>query len=732
MSQRRRSADVEGSADEPAPAERRPLSIRLYEIATILPLVAYVVLEANLHPADFLDSHFAGPLLLEWVAAIIIVDLLPIPTSIGFPFSLSFPLQLSVALLYPTPVAASIAFLGASDWREFRREIPLMQGLWNRAQIAWSVVFESVVFESIATLGPKHPSPWWELGPAVLLAAIVGYSVNALLCAWYFHLRSGDRTIGILRDMHVGVFGEFVVSYMGLALFAVIVATTFMRIGPWSIAVFIAPLAFARQMFTRTQSLQVATDELAAKQRENEYQALHDALTDLPNRLLFQQKLRDTIASREDGSLVAVMLIDLDHFKEINDTLGHHFGDVLLQQIGPRLAGTLRSEDMMARLGGDEFGLVLPDLDDEATATRIAERILEELERPLAVETLQLDVSGSIGIALYPTHSEDVETLLRRADVAMYAAKESGSGYEVYSPSLDRNSPSRLTLIAQVRPAIENHEFELHYQPKVRLSDGKVEGVEALVRWEHPERGLVMPDDFIPMVERTVLLKPLTLYVINEALRQSRQWERQGLPLDVAVNLSPRSLLDPQLPDQVAGLLERWNVAPSRLTLELTESFLMADSGRSVGVLGRLSGVGIRLSIDDFGTGYSSLSHLKRLPLQEIKVDRSFVQHMRNDANDAMIVSATVELGRNLGLRVVAEGVEDASTFDALSRIRCDMAQGFELSQPLRATDLVRWLEERGGASILAALHHADESRRADPGDGSSRAETGRGHLQVV
>jgi diguanylate cyclase (GGDEF)-like protein len=714
VSDRRRSVDRPDGADARVEPRRGP-AIWLYELATIVPFAAYLTITARQHPDSFLD-----PMLLEWIAAIAVVDLLPIPTSVGFPFSLSFPLQLSVALIYPAPIAGAIAFLGASDWRELRREIPLGQSVWNRAQLAWSVVFESIVFHHLATLRPE-PSPWYQLGPTVLLCAIVGYGVNTLLVAGYFHLRSGERTLRILREMHVGVFGEFVLSYMGLALFAVIVATTFLQIGFWSIAVFIAPLAFARQMFTRTQSLQVATEELAMRQRENEYQALHDALTDLPNRVMFQQKLRETIAGQaETSSIVAVMLIDLDHFKEINDTLGHHVGDLVLQQIGPRLASALRAEDMLARLGGDEFGLVLPDLDDEATATRVAERMLTELERPIAVDALQLDVSGSIGIALFPTHSRDVETLLRRADVAMYAAKESGSGYEAYTPSLDNNSPGRLTFISQVRPAIENHEFTLCYQPKIRLSDGRIRGVEALVRWRHPERGLVMPDDFIPMVERTVLLKPLTLYVINEALRQSHQWDRQGLPLEVAVNVSPRSLLDPQLPDHVADLLGRWEVEPSRLTLELTESFLMADSGRSVGVMGRLSSVGIRLSIDDFGTGYSSLSHLKRLPLHEIKIDRSFVEHMRDDPNDAMIVSATVELGRNLGLRVVAEGVEDRATFDELARLRCDMAQGFELSQPLPAAELTRWIEERGGA---AALVDRPPTRAAEPG---------WGHLQVV
>ncbi len=747
MTPRRRSTDLEPPPVDPhrssdghvsndagrmpetaATASRRPLGIWLYEFATVIPFVAYLLVTVRDHPDEFVAGRFAGPLLLQWVVAIAVVDLLPIATSVGFPFSLSFPLQLSVALIYPAPVAGAIAFLGASDRREFRREIPFMQGMWNRTQLAWSVVFESLLFHRLASLRPA--SPWWQLGPAVLLCALVGYSVNVVLVAWYFRLRSGERTVRILREMHVGVFGEFVVSYMGLALFAVIVATTFLQIGPWSIAVFIAPLAFARQMFMRTQSLQEATHELAAKQRENEYQALHDALTDLPNRVLFQRKLQETIGERaaDASALVAVMLIDLDRFKEINDTLGHHFGDLLLQEIGPRLAGVLRGEDMLARLGGDEFGVVLPDLDDESTAVRIAERILEQLERPIAVDSLQLDVSGSIGIALYPTHSRDVEALLRRADVAMYAAKESGSGFEIYSPSLDRHSPGRLTLIAQVRPAIENHEFVVHYQPKVRLRDGLVAGAEALVRWEHPERGMVMPDDFVPMVERTVLLKPFTLYVINEALRQAHAWERHDLPLEVAVNISPRSLLDPGLPEQVAELLERWGISPSRLTLELTESFLMADSGRSLGVLARLSGVGVRLSIDDFGTGYSSLSHLKRLPLQEIKIDRSFVQQMRRDANDAMIVRATVELGRNLGLKVVAEGVEDRATFDELASIGCDMAQGFHVTEPVPAPELTRWLEERGGVTALAAREWPEATGERLP----KAAEGGRGRLQVV
>jgi EAL domain-containing protein (putative c-di-GMP-specific phosphodiesterase class I) len=281
---------------------------------------------------------------------------------------------------------------------------------------------------------------------------------------------------------------------------------------------------------------------------------------------------------------------------------------------------------------------------------------------------------------------------MRRADVAMYAAKETRTAYEFYSPSRDRYSPARLTLLGQARPALENHEFVMHYQPQISLATKRVSGVEALIRWEHPERGLVMPDQFIPLIERTVLMRPLTLHVLNEALRQWRAWAHGGVDLRLAVNVSPRSLLDVDLPDQVAEILDRWNVPPDRLILEITEGSLMADSMPSLSVLSRLSEVGVRLSVDDFGTGYSSLSHLKRLPIDEIKVDRSFVTNMRNDANDTMIVRATVDLGRNLGLQVVAEGVEDRGTLARLAEFGCDLAQGFFLSPPMSGPDLTKWL----------------------------------------
>jgi diguanylate cyclase len=310
-------------------------------------------------------------------------------------------------------------------------------------------------------------------------------------------------------------------------------------------------------------------------------------------------------------------------------------------------------------------------------------------------------VSGSIGIAIYPTQSRNAESLMRRADVAMYAAKEAGGGFELYQEVMDQHSPSRLTLISRVRPALENGEMVVFYQPKVRLSDGRVAGAEALIRWNHPEQGLIAPDDFIPLVEKTVLLRPLTQFVLNEVLKQWSIWAARGLKLRLAVNISPRSLLDLQLPDIIEELLGRWHVPPEFLKLELTESFLMADTGRSSSVLDRLADLGVGLSIDDFGTGYSSLSHLKRLKIDEIKVDRSFVSKMNTDANDYMIVRATVELGRNLGLQVVAEGVEDRETFDRLADFGCDEAQGYYISEPLSTEHFDAWLSARGPEAIV-------------------------------
>jgi diguanylate cyclase (GGDEF)-like protein len=726
------SVSPDEALDETAPAPAAPSrrerrgahdrrrAIRLYELVVTVPVMVYLVWSVFSDPQPFAEWQ-----LYVWAAAVAIAELLPVPTNVSMQFSLSFPLELSAAMLFPTPVAAAIAFFGSADPREFRGEVPPLKALFVRSQIALCVIAESVIFTAL--VHPHHAAPFkdvlagieaWKLIVPTFLAAMVGYSLNTFLVAAYYHFQSARGLFSIVREMHRGVFGEFVASYMALALFAVLVATSVESLGIFAILVFAAPLAFARQMFQRTHSLQEATTELAEKQAENEYQALHDSLTGMPNRMLFQQRLVESIAEgRRSGERIAVMLIDLDHFKEINDTLGHHFGDLLLQEIGPRLSSVLRDNDLMARLGGDEFGIVLPELPSEDVAMRIADRLLEELETPVSVEGLALDVSGSIGIALFPTQAQDAEALMRRADVAMYAAKENGGGYELYADDMDRHNPARLTLIGQVRPALEGGEFVLYYQPKVRLSDGRAAGAEALIRWDHPSLGLLAPDEFVPLVEKTVLLRPLTHYVIETVLKQWREWADMGIRIPIAINVSPRSLLDQELPEQVEGQLRRWDVPPAFLRMELTESFLMGDSVRTSQVLDALSDVGVGLSIDDFGTGYSSLSYLKRLPIEEIKIDRTFVMQMHVDANDFMIVRATVDLGRNLGLRVVAEGVEDLATFDRLAEFGCDEAQGFYISRPLSAVEFTRWLSVRNleiEASKADGRHAED--RPDDPG----------------
>jgi len=703
---------VTASADAPLvpvaarKARRRPI-VRAYELLVAIPLIAYLGWESWRAPTDFLDWR-----LLVWAGAIALVHLMPLPRRMPFPFSLSFPLELSLALLYPPPVAAVLVFTACFDQEELRGEHPPLTVAYRHAQLALTVLAQGTFFHGLTSLDDR----WFLVGATVIVSALVGYAISTMVIAEWQTLRFRHRLDHVLRAMHEGVIAEFLLTYLGLAMFSLLVAKTTSTdtVGLWAIVVFVAPLAFAWQMLQRTHSLELATEELARKQAENEYQALHDHLTDLPNRVLFQRSLATAIDEAEEvGGKVGVMLMDLDHFKEVNDALGHHFGDKLLSAIGPRIAQSLREGDLMARLGGDEFGVLLANLPNDETAAVVAEHVVEGLRRPIRVEELDLDISGSVGVALYPAHAEDPDMLLRHADVAMYAAKESGVGFEVYDEILDRYRPELLTLVTQVRPAIEDNQFRMYLQPKVRLSDGRVAGAEALIRWEHPTLGRLSPGDFIPMVEKTVLLKPLTYWAIEDVVRTLRSWGDYNIRLPVAVNLSPRSLLDQNLPDLVGGLLERFDVPASLLKLELTESFLVADSGRSDAVLNELSRLGVGLSIDDFGTGFSSLSYLKRLPIDELKIDRSFVSHMLDRAEDFTIVRATVELGRNLGLRVVAEGVQDRETFDRLGDFGCDEAQGFYIARPLDPEAFWRWL-----SAHEAEFHVEDEPASGDPSAG--------------
>jgi diguanylate cyclase (GGDEF)-like protein len=444
------------------------------------------------------------------------------------------------------------------------------------------------------------------------------------------------------------------------------------------------------------QALSVANEELSAANRYLQLLTTTDPLTGLSNRTLLYQQLEHALAiGPREGAQFALMLLDLDHFKAVNDSLGHRYGDLLLQHVALRLRNALQPSDLAARLGGDEFALLLPAT-DQVHAMQAAYRVLRTIEVPFQIEGHVLRVGGSIGVALYPEHGTDVHTLLRCVDIAMYQAKRGQSGVVLYTIDDDHHGEWR-TLVDDLRQALAQEQLALYYQPKLQLGSNRVYGVEALVRWHHPERGVVRPDQFIPLAEQTGLIVPLTQWVLERALRQCHAWSLAGLRLDVAVNLSIRNLEDPQLPDLVEGLLRRYAVTPESLTLEITESILMADPDAALAVLQRLAAIGVRIAIDDFGTGYSSLGYLKQLPVNEVKIDKVFVQGLGTGQTssaykDRMIVRAVTALAHAMGLVVVAEGVEDQPVWDAVAELRCNAVQGNYLSAPLPAADFERWL----------------------------------------
>jgi diguanylate cyclase len=439
-------------------------------------------------------------------------------------------------------------------------------------------------------------------------------------------------------------------------------------------------------------------EEITQRKRAEEalaHQALHDALTDLPNRILLHDRLGQAIlsAERTNGSL-ALLMMDLDRFKEVNDTFGHHWGDELLKQVSERLQAALRATDTVARLGGDEFAVVLPSARDAGEAVAAARKLLRILEVPFEVEGQALDVRASIGIALCPQHGDDAETLLRRADVAMYVAKRAGGGYAVYQVEHDHHTPGRLSLVSELRRAIDQDELILHYQPKVDIRTGQVVGVEALVRWDHPQLGLIMPGEFVPLAEQSGLIEPLSRWVLGTALRQCEVWRESGLEVPISVNLSMRNLRDPQLPEAIATLLERCNIEPVLLRIEVTENVLMNDPARAMEVLSRLKELGVHITIDDFGAGQASFGYLRGLVVDELKVDKSFIKDIADDEQGSALVRSAIQLGHNLGVSVLAEGVEDLKTWSVLSDLDCDQVQGYYLTEPLTAPELASWWSE--------------------------------------
>jgi diguanylate cyclase (GGDEF)-like protein len=505
-------------------------------------------------------------------------------------------------------------------------------------------------------------------------------------------IRSGERERKVLRTYApvpipggVGVVGIFQ-DYHPIAQAA---SATFLPV----VGIFEAVLLLL--FVALAPILRRVTVRLRRQMEEIERRAYYDELTGLPNRALYRDRIEHAIlAAQRGGDQATLMLLDVDRFKEVNDALGHDTGDLLLQELARRLRETLRTNETLARLGGDEFGILLPgaSVDDAAFC---ASRIHAAFEAPFTLRGLALAVRTSIGIAAYPEHGDDLDLLLQHADVAMYVAKDSGGGTSIYDAAEDENDAARLALAGELRSAIENDELVLHFQPMAELESGRIVGAEALVRWDHPVRGFIQPADFIPLAERMGLLNPLSRHVVESSLRRCAAWNQSGLALRVSVNLTIPDLLDLQAPEWIGELLSEYGVRPEQLELEITESTILADPFRVRHVLNRLNELGVRLAIDDFGTGYSSLAYLKRLPVQRIKIDRSFVKDMCEDANDATIVRSTVELGRNLGLEVVGEGVESKEAWDALRALGCTLAQGYFIGKPMPADEFVALLQQR-------------------------------------
>ncbi|MBG6057983.1 diguanylate cyclase (GGDEF)-like protein [Cryobacterium sp. MP_M5] len=446
-------------------------------------------------------------------------------------------------------------------------------------------------------------------------------------------------------------------------------------------------------------TMAVATIPLIGRQRVLRVLSRTDDLTGLPNRRAFYADVPGRLGAG-DSRRSALLLLDLDRFKEVNDSLGHDVGDRLLVQVGVRLAGALRATDLLARLGGDEFGVLLVNSGhDEAVA--VAVKLRAALAEPFLLEGITLHSSASMGIAVHPEQGNDVTALMRKADMAMYKAKSTRSGHHVYQSDDDSHGDVRLRTLQELRTAIADDELELHYQPKVDLATGDVQGVEALVRWNHPTRGLLLPEHFLDLVEEAGLMHALTQIVLNKALDQAALWTAQGEPLTIAVNLSASSLVDRDLPDRVGAMIDSRGLPASVLTLEVTEEFLLNDRERARDILTRLRALGVRIAVDDFGTGYSSLAYLRDLPIDELKLDQSFVFPMINDERAATLVSSAIALAHSLGLQMVAEGVENSVAYNELVRFGCDSAQGYLVSRPVPAGELDVWLADRKVTAIV-------------------------------
>ena len=586
----------------------------------------------------------------------------------------------ALALVITGPLAVAVgAQLGAALFDDVRRRKPVKRVLFNAAQYALTLAAARGVYAAMTDQSVFGSTPQMSTHGivAALAAGCTFFIFNHGIVGTAVALDMGARISQRLRNDV-----RFQLSTSGVLLtFAPVVVGT-MNQTEVLLPLLLLPI--------------LAIHKTAALAAERQQQALHDDLTGLPNRVLLQDRVTRLLLDRmHSAHPLAVILLDLDHFKEINDTLGHHVGDVLIREVGTRLQTAVREGDTVARLGGDEFAILVASMSSVDDAVHVAERVVTALREPFTIEGVRLDIQASIGIAISPEHGKDVETLIQRADVALYTAKEERGCWAMYSPESDRYSVERLALLGELRAGLATGQLAVFYQPKSDARTGMVVGVEALARWSHPTRGVLPPDEFIPLAENTGLIGELTFEVLQQALRQVRAWHHAGMRLGIAVNLSARQLTDLDLPRDVAKLLDQYGLPASVLTLEVTESTIMADPSRTLTVLRKLAELGVCLSIDDFGTGYSSLSYLKRVDAHELKIDKSFIMGMSYNSNDAVIVRSTIELGHNLGLRMVAEGVEDAETWRLLRALHCDVVQGYLLSRPLPPEQITRWLLDR-------------------------------------
>jgi diguanylate cyclase (GGDEF)-like protein len=600
----------------------------------------------------------------------------------------------ALLLLLSTP-AAVIAQVAASLADDVIRRKPGRKTFFNIAQYALAMSSAGLVFEALTERAATTRDIDSVYLFSILISAAVFFLVNNALtdAAIAFEERRGLSS-AFSTNLGFQAFTDAVL--LGLAPIAAVTAKINLALVPLLVLPIVA--------VARGANSSLRNAKLAG---EMHHLATHDPLTQLPNRSAFLGRLEAAVDRLLPGSMVAVLLMDLDRFKEINDTLGHHNGDNLLQQVGARLRAEIAAEFTVAHMGGDEFA-ILVEPESLTHAVSVAEHVLRCFEPPFVVGDLPVETGVSIGMALCPEHGTNPNALVQRADVAMYQAKGARTGFAVYEPEHDPYSVAALSLVPELRQATESGNLLLHYQPKVAVDTGHVLGVEALLRWNHARLGIIGPDRFIPVAERTGLIKQITLFVLGESMRQSQEWSRNGIDLNLAVNLSAYSLHDPTLTNDIEEALAKWSVPAESVELEITESALMADPVRASATLRQLTDMGLQIAIDDFGTGYSSLSRLRELPVSTIKIDKAFTLGLPRSDDDMAIVRSTIDLAHNLGLAAVAEGVESEHVWRSLAELGCDFAQGDYVSRPVAADALSNWVQER----TVEAIRHRGRSRR--------------------